>query len=114
MDVVIAPTEIHLTEALRNVKNNIHVASQDISQYERGAFRGTATADKIKDLGINWTLTGHYERRTFSHKLDKTVALKTRIALENNMNVILCIGEHFDERKYGRTNEVNAHQLEAV
>jgi triosephosphate isomerase len=45
MDVVVAPTEIHLTEALRNVKNNIHVASQDVSQYGRGAFTGAVTAD---------------------------------------------------------------------
>jgi len=45
MDVVVAPTEIHLTEALKNVKNNIHVASQDVSQYGRGAFTGAVTAD---------------------------------------------------------------------
>ena len=114
MDVVIVPTGIHLTEALRNVKNNIHVASQDVSQYGRGAFTGTVTADQIKDLGINWTLTGHYERRTYLHELDEIVALKTRIALENNMNVILCIGEILDERKSGKTNEVNARQLAAV
>jgi triosephosphate isomerase len=48
------------------------------------------------------------------HELDEIVALKTRIALENNMNVILCIGELLGERKSGRTNEVNARQLAAV
>ena len=114
MDVVVAPTEIHLTKALTNVKNNIHVASQDVSQFGRGAFTGAVTADQIKDLGINWTLTGHSERRTLFHESDEIVALKTRIALENNMSVILCIGELLNERESGRTNEVNAHQLEAV
>ena len=114
MDVVVAPTEIHLTEALRNVKNNIHVASQDVSQYGRGAFTGAVTADQIKDLGINWTLTGHSERRTLFHESDEIVALKTKIALENNLCVLLCIGELLDDRESGRTNEVNARQLAAV
>ena len=114
MDVVVAPTEIHLTKALTNVKNNIHVASQDVSQFGRGAFTGAVTADQIKDLGINWTLTGHSERRTLFHESDEIVALKTRIALENNMSVILCIGELLNERESGRTNEVNARQLAAV
>ena len=114
MDVVVAPTEIHLTKALTNVKNNINVASQDVSQFGRGAFTGAVTADQIKDLGINWTLTGHSERRTLFHESDEIVALKTRIALENNLSVILCIGELLNERESGRTTEVNARQLAAV
>ena len=114
MDVVVAPTEIHLTEALRNVKNNVHIASQDVSQYGRGAFTGAVTADQIKDLGIKWTLTGHSERRNLFHESDEIVALKTKIALDNNMSVLLCIGELLDERENGKTNEVNARQLAAV
>jgi len=114
MDVVVVPTWIHLTEAMKNVKNNIHVAAQDISHYSRGAFTGAVTAGEIKDLGINWTLIGHSERRTFFHESDEIVALKTRIALENDLSVLLCIGESLEDRVSGKTNEVNARQLAAV
>jgi hypothetical protein len=92
-------------------KNNIHIASQDVSQYGRGAFTGAVTADQMKDLGINWTLTGHSERRTLFHESDEIVALKTRIALENNMSVILCIGELLNERESGRTSHISYNPL---
>jgi len=60
MDVVVVPTWINLAEAMKNVKNNIHVANQDITELRRGAFSGAMTADKIKYLGINWTLIGDF------------------------------------------------------
>jgi len=47
----------------------------------------------MKDLGIKWTLTGHSERRTLFHESDEIVALKTKLAIENDMQVLLCIGE---------------------
>ena len=59
MDVVFVPTWFHLNEAMKHVKNNIHVGSEDISEYRRGAFSGAVTAHSIKDLGMNWTLIGH-------------------------------------------------------
>lgn len=59
-------------------------------------------------MDIHWTLTGHSERRTLFHESDEDVALKTKIALENGMNVMVCIGEQLEERESGKTGEVNA------
>jgi len=59
-------------------------------------------------------LTGHSERRCLFGETDKDVALKTKVALENGLNVMLCIGEQLEERESGKTGEVNARQLQAV
>jgi triosephosphate isomerase (TIM) len=114
VEVVIAPTDIHLTTVKSLVNKNIKVSAQDVSQYGRGAYTGNVTADQLTDIGIKWTLTGHSERRTLFHETDKDVAVKTKIAIENGMNVMVCIGELLEERESGKTDEVNARQLQAV
>ena len=114
VQVVIAPTDIHLTTVKSAVSKNINVSAQDVSQYGRGAYTGNVTADQLTDIGIKWTLTGHSERRTLFGETDQDVAIKTKIALENGMNVLLCIGELLEERESGKTGEVNARQLQAV
>ena len=92
----------------------MHVAAQDVSQYGRGAYTGNITADQLTDANIKWTLTGHSERRTLFGETDQDVALKTKVAVENGLNVMLCIGEQLEERESGKTGEVNARQLQAV
>jgi triosephosphate isomerase len=51
-------------------------------------------------------LTGHSERRTLFHESDNDVALKTKIALENGLKVMACIGELLEERESGKTLDV--------
>lgn len=114
MSVVIAPTDIHLHAALDKIKNNVNVASQDVSQFGLGAYTGNVTAGQMKDMGISWTLTGHSERRSLFHETDEDVAIKTKAAIEEGMTVMLCIGEQLEERESGKTGEVNARQLKAV
>jgi len=114
VEVVIAPTDIHLTTVKSAVDKKIQVSAQDVSQYGRGAYTGNVTADQLTDIGIKWTLTGHSERRTLFGETDKDVAVKTKIAIENGMNVMVCIGELLEEREAGKTMDVNARQLQAV
>jgi len=115
VEVVVAPTNLHLSTAKKALNGtNVQISSQDVSQYGRGAYTGNVTADQLKDMDIHWTLTGHSERRTLFHESDEDVALKTKVALENGLNVMLCIGEQLEERESGKTGEVNARQLQAV
>lgn len=109
MDVCIAPTDIHLTSLISTLGDHkINVMGQDVSQYGRGAYTGNITADQLKDIGVHWTLTGHSERRSLFHESDKDVGLKTKIALENGLKVMACIGEKLEERESGKTLEVCA------
>lgn len=101
VEVVVAPTDIHLTTVKAMVQKDIKVSAQDVSQYGRGAFTGNVTADQLTDIGIKWTLTGHSERRSLFGETDKDVAVKTKIAIDNGMNVMVCIGEQLEERETG-------------
>ena len=68
----------------------------------------------IKDFGLGWVILGHSERRHILGESDKDVATKVKVALENGLRVMACIGEKLDERESGQTDAVNARQLNAI
>lgn len=71
------------------------------------------SADILADLGINWVILGHSERRSLYNESSEVVAKKTQYALSKGLNVILCIGEKLEEREAGETNNVLKVQLDA-
>ena len=62
----------------------------------------------VKNFGVHWAILGHSERRHVFGESDEVVAKKVKLALENGLQVMACIGEKLDERESNRTNEVNA------
>merc|ERR1719213_519223 len=114
MSVCVAPTDIHLTSVNNIVNDGINVMAQDVSQYPKGAYTGNVTADQLKDICVQWTLTGHSERRTLCKESDEDVAKKTKAAIDSGVTVMACIGELLEERESGKTDEVNARQLQAI
>ncbi len=58
-----------------------------------GAFTGEISLEHLKDFGVNWTLTGHSERRKYYHETSDVVATKTKRAVDLGFEVIACIGE---------------------
>jgi len=115
-EVIISPTTLHLdfTRSLLDKSSNVKVASQNVSAYPEGAYTGEVTAKQLKDFNIEWTLIGHSERRQYFNECDQVVGKKTKIAIENGVNVIACIGEKLEERESNRTMEVLYKQIEAI
>ena len=68
----------------------------------------------LKDFGLRWVILGHSERRHVFGESDEVVAKKVKVALENDLSVMACIGEKLEEREAGQTNAVNARQLNAI
>ncbi len=68
----------------------------------------------LKDFGLNWVILGHSERRHVFGESDLDVANKVKMALDNDLSVMACIGEKLDEREAGQTDAVNARQLNAI
>jgi triosephosphate isomerase len=81
---------------------------------KEGAYTGEVAAKHLVDLGVRWTLVGHSERRTLFGESDDVVGAKVKIALENQVNVIACLGETLSERKANQTMNVCFRQLEAI
>ena len=115
VEVVVAPTALHAVTVAGAITNpDVKVSTQNISLTGNGAYTNEHSAEMIKEAGINWTLTGHSERRTLFGETDQDVALKTKRALDHGISVIACIGELLEERESGQTRSVNERQLNAI
>ena len=122
VEVVVAPTAIHIPYVQANCRKDIGVSAQNISTDTGfGAMTGELTGELYSSMGIAWTLTGHSERRhrltsrQLGHnELDTSVANKTAHALSCGLKVILCIGETLADREAGKTVKICEDQLKAV
>lgn len=90
-----------MRECKAKFRPEISVSSQDCGfKKGYGAFTGELSAEMLRDSGINWTLTGHSERRVgfgFPGETNEVVGIKTKNAIDAGMNVIACIGESVSE-----------------
>ena len=114
VQVTVAPVSIHLQHVKSILKPEIEVCAQNASLRPAGAFTGEITCEQLIDMGVNWTILGHSERRTLFGETDEIVADKCARALEAGMSIIACIGETKDERESGVTATVVERQLNAL
>ncbi len=70
-----------------------------------GAFTGEISAPMLREFGVTHVILGHSERRAFFGETDRTVNLKVRTALDQDLTPIVAVGETLDERKAGVTDE---------
>jgi triosephosphate isomerase len=115
-EVVCSPPSIFLDYVLANIRPDIIVASQNVAKSPvPGAFTGEIVAPMLKEFGINWTLTGHSERRAMEGETSEVVANKSKVAINAGMTVIFCCGETLAEREADRTMSViNDDQIAAL
>ena len=114
-EVIVCPTNIHLDSALTELKgSNVKVCSQNVSMNDNGAFTGEVSAKQLVDLGLNWTLIANSERRQFFGDEEATIGKKIKLALANNLNVVMCIGEKLEDRNENKTMDVCINQLKTL
>lgn len=114
-EVVVSPTFVHILQAKSILdQSNVRVAAQNVSATNEGAFTGEISSQQLVDLGVNWTIIGHSERRQYYHETDEVVGKKVNIANKSGLNVIACIGEKLEEREANKTLEVCFSQLSAI
>ena len=112
VDIAIAPTMVSLNAASDAVRDtNVQLAAQNVFWESGGAFTGEVSASMLKDVGCTQVIIGHSERRTYFGETNATVAKRVRAALDEGLNVILCIGETLEEREGNRTMQVVKSQL---
>eukprot|EP00769_Ergobibamus_cyprinoides_P001695 gnl/Ergobibamus_cyprinoides/2759.p2 GENE.gnl/Ergobibamus_cyprinoides/2759~~gnl/Ergobibamus_cyprinoides/2759.p2 ORF type:complete len:231 (+),score=139.41 gnl/Ergobibamus_cyprinoides/2759:22-693(+) len=114
MDVVIAPTAIHIPLAQAKMPAAIAIAAQNCFDKPSGAYTGELSTEILADMGVKNVITGHSERRHILKESDEFVASKTLKAIEQGMTAIFCIGELLEEREAGQTEAVCFRQMEAV
>lgn len=115
VEVVLCPPAPYLGWTVENnKKSTVSVGAQNCYLKQSGAYTGEVSPCAIKDLGAEWVILGHSERRTIFGESDELIADKTVFAIEQGLKVILCIGESIDEKKAGKTLDVCKRELAAV
>jgi len=87
------------------------LVAQNLFWEESGAYTGEVSGTFLKDIGCEYVIIGHSERRQYFGETDETVAKKIRSALRNELVPIMCIGETLAEREAGKTWAVCERQL---
>ncbi|GMM40634.1 triose-phosphate isomerase [Hanseniaspora uvarum] len=113
-EVVLCPPAVYLDYAntVNKKSPQVKIGAQNTYTKAAGAYTGENSVASLKDIGIEWTILGHSERRTVvAREDDELIAEKTKFAIDEGINVILCIGELLEERKSGVTLDVCKKQL---
>ncbi len=114
-EVVIAPPFTALEGVGGILKQpGYSLAAQNCHWEEKGAFTGEISPIMLKDLGCQYVIVGHSERRQLFGEKDETVRLKAGAVFRAGMAPIICVGEVLDEREQGKTFEIVASQLEGA
>ena len=94
--------------------SKVGLGAQDVSDHPNGAYTGDVSAQMLQELGCQYVIVGHSERRQYHHEGDGLVARKAKAALQANMTPIICVGETEEEHDDGKTLVVVRRQLQAV
>lgn len=111
-EVIICPTFLSL-DAMREIclKNGIKLGAQNCHFERNGAFTGEISAEMLNNLGVEYVILGHSERRNYFCENDEIINKKVKAAINSDLKVILCIGETWDQRNNGQKLDVLKNQL---
>ena len=115
VDVVVCPPYVYLDlcSAVAG-ETPIALGAQDLDIHEPGAFTGAIAADMLVDIGCDFVILGHSERRSLYGESDADVGAKASVATAKGLTPIICVGETQEERESNVTADVVYRQLDAV
>ena len=112
-EIVVFPPSIYISDLISN-HPLIEVGAQNFYFEEKGAFTGEISPFQLKNIGCNYVLIGHSERRELFDESNELLSKKMRSALDANLKIIYCCGETLQEREEGSHLDKIQSQLEIL
>lgn len=114
-DVIVCVPFTHLTSVNAVIEPElVKLGAENCSEHAKGAYTGEVSASMVKSTGAEYVIIGHSERRQYFGENNEQLLAKTKIALENGLKPIFCVGEVLEQREDGSYNEVVKAQVEAL
>merc|ERR1719352_1265111 len=114
VDVVCAAPFVYLSQVAKDLRPGYKVAAQNMWNQQPGAWTGETPAKMLTDMGIEWVVLGHSERRENCGETSQIVADKTKFAIAEGLSTLTCIGEKLEAREAGQTFDVLDEQMKPL
>lgn len=112
VDILVAPPYVSIPAVVERLKHTgITVAGQDLHPAESGAYTSQIPGSMLKEVGCEYVLVGHSERRALFGDTDEDVNAKVHAAYKCGLLPILCVGETLEQREAGHATAVVTAQL---
>ncbi len=110
--VVVCPSFIWLGTVINTLADTgLDVGSQNICEFDIGAYTGEVSAQMVSDIGCKYSIIGHSERRHIYKERDEVVIRKTELALKYGLIPIVCVGESLEQRESNISEDIITNQL---
>ena len=105
-EVIICVPYIDLFKAMEMAKGtNVKIGAQNVHFEDKGAFTGEVSPKMLEDIGVEYVIIGHSERREYYNETDESVNKKIKAAFSHKLKPIVCVGETLSQREAGVTKD---------
>jgi triosephosphate isomerase (TIM) len=112
-EVILCTPFTSLTVMSKNLHGaRVKLGAQNIHWEDRGAYTGEIAGEMLTEIGVNYVIVGHSERRQYFGETDETVNLRLKAAQKHRITPILCVGETKQQRDAGETESIIINQLQ--
>ena len=112
IDVGVAPTFVCLQTVVENADKKLIIAAQNVNEHDHGAYTGEISIPMLKEIGVNWVILGHSERRTYNGETSLACNAKIKALLAADMTPVYCCGETLETFEAGKTKSWVSTQIE--